>query len=76
MQQRLALSARELQVLQHVVEGGTNAEIGVALGISPRTVQAHVAAAMTKLRARSRTHLAVLALRTRLVPLEPAGPTR
>jgi DNA-binding CsgD family transcriptional regulator len=66
------LSERELQVVRLVIEGLTDQEIGRALTITERTAQAHVVAARAKLRARSRTHLAVLALRTGLVPLDPS----
>ena len=61
---------RELEVIRLVVDGLTNAEIAERLGIVERTVQAHVAAARAKLGARSRTQLAVYALRLRLVPLD------
>jgi DNA-binding CsgD family transcriptional regulator len=67
----LRLSARELEVVRLVVDGLTDQEIGRRLAITERTAQAHVVAARTKLRARSRTHLAVLALRTGIVPLDP-----
>jgi DNA-binding CsgD family transcriptional regulator len=66
------LSERELQVVRLVIDGLTDQEIGRALAITTRTAQAHVVAARSKLRARSRTHLAVLALRTGLVPLDPS----
>jgi DNA-binding NarL/FixJ family response regulator len=54
-----------------VVEGLTNPEIAERLSITERTVQAHVSAARAKLDARSRTQLAVFALRRGLVPFEP-----
>lgn len=63
------LSEREVEVVGLVVAGLTNAEIAERLCLSPRTSQAHVARAMRKLRARSRTQLAVFALRSGLVPL-------
>jgi DNA-binding NarL/FixJ family response regulator len=50
-----------------VVGGATNPEIAEALGISARTVQGHIAACMRKTRTRSRTQLAVYALRIGLV---------
>lgn len=65
------VSPRELEVIRLVVEGATNAEIAQALGLSVRTAQEHVAAARRKLGARSRTELAVTALRRGLVPLHP-----
>jgi DNA-binding CsgD family transcriptional regulator len=66
-----SLSERELEVVALVVEGQTNDQIARRLHLSTRTVQHHVASARRKVRARSRTHLAVLVLRTGLVPLEP-----
>jgi DNA-binding NarL/FixJ family response regulator len=60
-------SAREREVVGLVVEGLTNAEIAARLGVSVRTVQAHIAAAFRRSGARSRTELAVLALRCGLV---------
>ena len=38
----LPLSARQLEVSQHVAKGMTNAEIAAQLGISPRTVTSHL----------------------------------
>jgi DNA-binding NarL/FixJ family response regulator len=43
------------------------------LHVSSSTVQAHVANAMRKLGASSRTQLAVRALREGIVPLHPEG---
>jgi len=43
------LSKRELEVLSHVALGRTNEEIGVALGISSKTAQHHVAHVYRKL---------------------------
>lgn len=65
-----ALSDRELQTVSLVVDGQSNAEIGAVMGVSSRTVQAHVASAMRKTGTRTRTQLAVHALRTGLIPLE------
>lgn len=69
-----SLTDREVQVVSLVVEGCTNPEIAELLVISPRTVQSHVASAMRKLDARSRTQLAVAALRREVVPLLPPVP--
>jgi DNA-binding NarL/FixJ family response regulator len=68
------LTGREVEVVRLVVEGWTNPQIAVQLVISPRTVQSHVASAMRKLGARSRTQLAVFALRRAVVPLLPLAP--
>jgi len=48
-----ALSARELEVLGHVLRGRLNKQIADDLGISERTVKVHRQAMMIKLRVRS-----------------------
>jgi DNA-binding NarL/FixJ family response regulator len=68
---RAPLTTREVEIVTLVVDGLTNPEIGRRLHISSRTVQSHVAAAMRKVEARSRTQLAVTALRAGVVPLDP-----
>ena len=65
------LSARETAVVTLVVEGLTNSAIAQEMHLSRSTVEAHVASGMRKLGARSRTQLAVRALRLGLVPLHP-----
>lgn len=57
------LTDRELEVVEMIAEGLTNAQIGADLSISPRTVQVHVANAMRKSGAGNRTELAALSLR-------------
>lgn len=47
------LSERELEVLELMIEGNSNKEIGRQLSISPRTVEIHRANMMRKLNARS-----------------------
>ena len=48
-QQLAKLTAREREVLEHMLAGHHNREIAEALGISARTVEAHKAHVMTKL---------------------------
>jgi DNA-binding NarL/FixJ family response regulator len=62
-----ALTDRERQVLRHVAEGLTNAEIGTRLHITPGTAKTHVARLLMKLGARDRVQLVILAFRTGLV---------
>jgi DNA-binding CsgD family transcriptional regulator len=50
----LQLTARQLDVLRQVRDGGSNAQIADRLHISPRTVEHHVAAIFTKLGVSSR----------------------
>lgn len=66
------LTPRELEVLGHVVEGCSNAEIARALVVSPRTIAAHLEHILAKLDATSRALAAVRAEREGLyVPLAP-----
>ncbi len=61
------LTLRERDVLAMVAKGLSNAEIGARLYISPATVKTHVARILTKLDARDRAQLIVIAYETRLV---------
>ena len=56
------LSDRELEVLTLAGKGFTNKAIGVQLGISDRTVQAHLARIFDKLQATSRTEAVMRAV--------------
>ncbi len=57
----LGLTRRETDVLQWVAEGKTNSEIGIILGMSPRTVQKHLEHIFEKLGVETRTAAATLA---------------
>ena len=57
------LTAREIEVLQAVVAGKTNQEIGLALGISEKTVEKHLEGVFSKLAVASRVEAAVRAVR-------------
>ena len=61
------LTEREREVVALVGEGLTNAEIAERLVVSPATAKTHVSRAMTKLHARDRAQLVVLAYETGLV---------
>jgi DNA-binding NarL/FixJ family response regulator len=62
-----SLTDRELGVLQLVVEGHTNQEIGLELGISDKTVEKHLREVFTKLGVASRVEAAVYAVRQGLM---------
>lgn len=51
------LTRRERQVMAHCVKGATAKETGIALGLSPRTVEDHRATLMRKLGARNAADL-------------------
>lgn len=57
----LGLSRREAEVLAWVAQGKTNLEIGLILGISPRTVQHHLAHIYVKLGVETRVAAAARA---------------
>ncbi|MGE0598137.1 MAG: response regulator [Dehalococcoidia bacterium] len=64
------LTAREREVLQLIAEGHTNQQIADELVVSVKTVEAHKAHIMDKLRAKSRTDLIRYALKRGIVKLE------
>ena len=53
----LGITSREVDVLDLVVQGLTNAQVAERLVLSPRTVETHVAHLLAKTRAASRTEL-------------------
>jgi DNA-binding NarL/FixJ family response regulator len=61
------LTERELEVLQMVARGMSNAEIAEELVISPATAKTHVAHLLTKLDARDRIQLVIIAYQSGLV---------
>ena len=61
------LTPRELDVLRLVAQGKTNAEIGLALGISEKTVEKHLDMIFRKMGAVSRVEAAVKAVREHIV---------
>jgi DNA-binding NarL/FixJ family response regulator len=63
------LSAREREVLQYIAEGHTNAAIAEKLSLSVRTVEAHRAHIMAKMRFNSQADLVRYAIQQGLVAL-------
>jgi two-component system, NarL family, response regulator LiaR len=64
---QIALSPRELEILNLLVEGRTNPEIAQMLYLSLSTVKAHIRSIMNKLAVSDRVQAAVVALRSGLV---------
>ena len=65
------LTDREREVLELVAQGMSNAEIADHLTISPATAKTHVAHLLTKLDARDRIQLVILAYQSGLIPAGP-----
>jgi DNA-binding NarL/FixJ family response regulator len=61
------LTAREREVLRHIARGYLYKEIAARLGISTKTVEAHVSAVLRKLQLSSRHELSRWAVQRRLV---------
>jgi DNA-binding CsgD family transcriptional regulator len=72
------LTPRERDVLRQLVSGGTNREVGEALGMTPKTVMHHTVAIYRKLGVRGRAEAVAWALRTGAsdrAPLRTAAPS-
>lgn len=66
------LSPRERDVVKLVAEGRSNDEIGVALGVTSRTIEAHLGRIFERAGVGSRTELATRAIREAWLDLPPA----
>jgi DNA-binding NarL/FixJ family response regulator len=70
-EQLAGLTAREREVMALAAEGQSNHDIAEKLFVSPLTVRTHVQRAMTKLNARDRAQLVVIAYQSGLVQVTP-----
>jgi len=66
---RPGLTAREIEVLQHIATGRRNKEIAFEIGVSEATVNAHVKHILEKLNASDRTHAVTIALKRGIIRL-------
>ena len=64
------LSEREMEILQYVVRGSSNREIGTALFISEKTVKNHLSSIYRKLAVEDRTQAALKAVKLKFVQLD------
>ncbi len=62
------LTSREKQILRMLVDGRSNKEIALPLGLAERTVKAHIGNMMRKLGARNRIALSVQAVSQSILP--------
>ncbi len=67
---QVALTPREIEVLQYVAKGYGNKEIGVRLGTAAGTVKMHLQNILSKLGASDRTHAVTLALRRGIIYID------
>ena len=74
-EQLAVLTPREREMVALVATGLSNQEIAERMFLSPFTVRAHVQRAMTKLDARDRAQLVVIAYRTGLAQAAPEAGT-
>lgn len=70
-----ALRPAELTCLARLAEGFSPKQIArdAGDGISPRTIEAHIAAARTKLGAEAAPHAVAIAIRRGLIPMDPSN---
>jgi DNA-binding NarL/FixJ family response regulator len=64
------LTPREFDVLEQIVRGKSNKEIGVELDVSEATVKTHINSLLGKLGVTDRTQAATAAIQRGIVPLE------
>lgn len=62
-----SINARKLEVLTLAADGLSNKQIAYQLGLSPRTVEMHIALALVCLDACNRTHAVAICLRKGLI---------
>jgi DNA-binding NarL/FixJ family response regulator len=67
---QVALTPREIEVLQHVAKGYGNKEIGIRLGTAAGTVKMHLQNILSKLGASDRTHAVTLAIRRGIIHID------
>lgn len=72
----IALTQRESEVLERVAAGATSKEIAKQLRVSETTVKFHVANALRKLNARSRTEAVAIAVATGQITAPKQRPRR
>lgn len=65
--EQVAVTPRERQIIQLLAEGNSNKETAAALGVSVKTIEAHRANIMRKLRLRSVSDLVRYAIRNKIV---------
>jgi DNA-binding NarL/FixJ family response regulator len=70
------LTQREQEVLEQIVRGKSNKEIGAVLGVSEATVKTHINNLLGKLGVEDRTQAATAAIQRGLVQLDAKGDLR
>jgi len=67
--QKIQLSERELEVLEHICKGSSNQQIAEVLFISKRTVEKHRASLLSKTNSKNTANLVMFAIENKLVEI-------
>jgi DNA-binding CsgD family transcriptional regulator len=67
-QEKLGITPRELEILEHIAAGLSNREIAAKLYVSENTVKTHAGSVFEKLAAKRRTQAVQLAKQAGLIP--------
>lgn len=68
-----SLTARELEIIEFVANGFSAKEVAKKLGIAPSTVERHTESVRTKIRARNRPHMVMVAISMGMLVIEPSA---
>ena len=71
----LLLTIREMEILELVALGHSSKEVAQEINIAPRTVECHLDTMRLKMRARNRSHMVAIALRTKVLDSERLRPS-
>lgn len=63
------LTGREVEILEGVSEGQSNAEIATSLGVAEKTIKNHLSSVFSKLGATDRTHAVTIGLQRGIIEL-------
>lgn len=67
-QSEVTLTPRQIQCLRWVMEGKSSTDIATIIGLSPATVDEHLAGACERLGVRTRTQAVIAVIARRLLP--------
>ncbi len=68
--EKINLTKRELEVLQYICKGYSNAEIAQKMYLSPRTIETHRANLLNKTNSKNSIHLVIYAIKNNLYKID------